>query len=62
MVVVATIKLLWWPIVFFGPSTEIACCHLFGAWNFEVFSEFLENLCTPALMAWGSLVVKALRY
>lgn len=31
-------------------NTEIVSCHSPGAWNFEVATRFLENVCTPGLM------------
>jgi hypothetical protein len=31
-------------------NTGIVSCHSSGAWNFEVATRFLENMCTPLLM------------
>ena len=28
---------------------ELALCHTFLTWNFEVTPRFLENLCTPSI-------------
>ena len=28
---------------------ELDACHQSGAWNCEVASRFLENLCTPGI-------------
>jgi hypothetical protein len=29
---------------------ELASCHTNGAWNYEVASSVLENLCTPGYL------------
>jgi hypothetical protein len=49
----ATSKNLW------DICIELASCHPFGAWNFEVAPTFLENLGTPCSVRWrpGKLVI-----